>query len=276
MKADANAPWHRVASLAQLERDRPHGAVAGNVDLVLVCHAGGVSAFDAACPHEGTLLSEGELVDGKLVCRAHGWRFDGTTGTRCDGPSGRLHAHATRIDGDDVLVQISKKPDTALAPRTLRRVQDLPGPRGLPFVGNALQIDLPHIHEILEGWVKQYGTLFKVKLVGQLSLVVADAQLSEAVLRARPQSVRRLKPIELVLTELGSNGVFSAEGTAWREQRRLALQALANRHLRGFFPTLRRVAGERLDARWQKSASAEREIDIQDDLMRFTVDVSRT
>lgn len=40
-----------------------------------------------------------------------------------------------------------------LSSRTLR---DLPGPRGLPFVGNALQLDTQRIHLILEDWVNNW------------------------------------------------------------------------------------------------------------------------
>jgi len=272
---EAEATWQGVAKLSELSDDRPHAASAGGVELVLVRSSAGVRAYDATCPHQGTLLSEGEIVDGQLVCRGHGWRFDLATGERQGAvPKVCLRAHPTRVDGQDVLVQITSKSGTsALAPRTLRRLQDLPGPRGWPIVGNAFQIDIPRVHEILEGWAREFGPLVKASIFSRTVLIVADAKLSEPLLLARPKSVRRPTALELVFDEMGVTGVFSAEGAAWREQRRLALQALANRHLRSFFPTLRRVV-DRLDARWRKEAAEAQVVDIQDDLMRFTVDVT--
>jgi len=35
---------------------------------------GRLLAFQGRCPHQGALLGEGELVEGHLVCRNHGWR----------------------------------------------------------------------------------------------------------------------------------------------------------------------------------------------------------
>jgi len=160
---------------------------------------------------------------------------------------------------------------SAAAPR--RTLADLPGPPGWPIVGNAFQIDVPRIHRILENWAKKYGSIYKVSLMGQAAVVVSDVEIIEKVLRARPKAFRRTGAIERVFAEMGTAGVFSAEGAAWRAQRRLSMQALSNRHLRSFFPTLNRVA-ERLRALWAKSAVAASVLDIDADLMRFTVDVT--
>jgi cytochrome P450 len=67
--------------------------------------------------------------------------------------------------------------------------------------------------------------------------VVSSPELTEQVLRARPEVFRRKANVETVFAEMGVAGVFSAEGAAWRPQRRLAMEALSHRHLRGFYPT---------------------------------------
>jgi len=66
-------------------------------------------------------------------------------------------------------------------------------------------------------------------------VVVSDPALSQQILRARPETYRRTRKLEQVFIELGVAGVFSAEGMAWRSQRRLAMEALSHRHLRGFY-----------------------------------------
>jgi cytochrome P450/nitrite reductase/ring-hydroxylating ferredoxin subunit len=268
--------WCQVAKVAEVTTQQPCAGVAEGVDLVLVRSGDQVRAYDGRCPHRGNLLSEGELVNGELVCRGHGWRFDAASGERRGGsPSLCLRAHPVRIDGEDVLVRLSHGP----APTTegpapvLRKLADLPGPRGWPIFGNAFQIDVPRIHQILEDWSKKYGPIYKVSLKGQAAVVVSDVEIIESVLRARPKAFRRTSAIEQIFAEMGTAGVFSAEGSAWRAQRRLAMQALSNRHLRSFFPTLRRVA-ERLRTRWANSTPDAAGLDIDADLMRFTVDVT--
>jgi cytochrome P450/nitrite reductase/ring-hydroxylating ferredoxin subunit len=276
MRQRTDVEWQRVAKLDDVKPGHPCGAVAGGLDLVLVRSKDGVRAYEARCPHQGTLLSEGEIAGDHLVCRAHGWRFDLATGERRGGsPNACLRPYAVEIAGGEVLVQIETNPRGEAkdsAPK-LRSIKDLPGPRGWPIFGNALQIDVPRVHEILENWSRTYGPLYRASIMGNTIVVVNDADIGETLLRARPQSVRRVSMVEPVFAEMGIQGVFSAEGASWRAQRRLAMEALSSRHLRGFFPTLRRVA-ERLHARWDRSAAAGSELEIQDDLMRFTVDVT--
>jgi cytochrome P450 len=160
------------------------------------------------------------------------------------------------------------------APRTATRtLRDIPGPRGLPIVGNALQLELTRVHQVFEEWVREYGPLVRYRVAGRNALLVADAALADPILRARPGSLRRAN-VERVFEEMGLAGVFSAEGAAWRPQRKLAMEALSLKNTRAFFPTLRIVA-ERLHGRLARSADG-RVLDITDDLMRFTVDVTTT
>ena len=62
-------------------------------------------------------------------------------------------------------------------------------------------------------------------------------------------------------------------GAEWRPQRKLAMGALDHRHLAAFFTTLREVA-ERLRRRWEAAADDGRVLDMQSEMMRFTIDVT--
>lgn len=167
----------------------------------------------------------------------------------------------------------SLHPASSPAAHSTRTVRDLPGPRGLPLLGNALQLDTQKLHLILEGWARRYGPLYTFRLGPKRVVVIADAELNNQILRARPDTYRRTSAVESIFKELGLHGVFSAEGEEWRQQRRLAMQALSSKYLRHFFPTMTRVI-ERLQRRWQAAAQQARPVDVQKDLMRLTVDVT--
>ncbi|CAH1780871.1 unnamed protein product, partial [Owenia fusiformis] len=48
----------------------------------------------------------------------------------------------------------------------------IPGPKGIPIVGNALQVDLENIHKDLLKWAKEYGAIFKLNFAGELIVVL--------------------------------------------------------------------------------------------------------
>lgn len=157
--------------------------------------------------------------------------------------------------------------------RTTRRREDLPGPRPWPIVGNAMQLDVRRIHRSLEDWARTYGSLYRVSLGSRLFVIVSEPALIAEILRKRPETYRRIDRMEDILGELGVNGVFSAEGASWRAQRKLAMGALDHRHLTAFFATLRQVA-DRLRRRWEAAADAGDVLEVQDEMMRFTIDVT--
>ena len=160
----------------------------------------------------------------------------------------------------------------ARADLPLRELRDLDGPRGLPLLGNLLQIDKPLVHAQVEAWGRRYGPLFRMRLGRTELLVVTDHAAMGAVLRDRPDGFRRTPRQARVASEMGlAGGVFGAEGEAWRRQRRMVMAGFDPRHLRAYFPSLVKVS-TRLQGRWQRAASAAQAIDLQADLMRFTVD----
>jgi cytochrome P450/nitrite reductase/ring-hydroxylating ferredoxin subunit len=262
----------RATHAGDLAGDGPHALSAGPVDLVGVRAPSGLRVYQGRCPHQGALLGEGEIEGGALVCRNHRWRFDVETGHRVGG-SDCLRACPSEMRDGVLWVDASQLEDAAASTAARRRIDDLPGPRALPLLGNALELDVPRLHLVIEGWAREFGPIFAMRVPGRRMVGVSDPALIEQVLRARPETYRRDDRVEPVFEELGVGGVFSAEGAAWRRQRRLAMEALAHKNLRGFYPTLASVA-ERLRARWSAAADAGAEVDIQDDLMRFTVDVT--
>ncbi len=161
--------------------------------------------------------------------------------------------------------------ETASATRSPIGLADLPGPRGVPLLGNLLQLDLQRLHLTLEQWVREHGPLYRFQLGRKSVVVVADSSAMFEILRDRPRGYRRLGTIEPVMVEMGVNGVFSAEGATWQRQRRIVMQAFHPGHLRTFFPTLAEITG-RLVRRWQRSAGEP--IDAPGELMRYTVDVT--
>jgi cytochrome P450 len=140
-------------------------------------------------------------------------------------------------------------------------------------LGNIHQLDLTKLHLILERWAAQYEPVYLFKMGLARVVVLSDPKWCDQVLRARPETFTRHSRIANEFSAMGFEGVLSAEGDAWRPQRRLAMLALAQRHLHGLYPKLQTVT-TRLKKRWERLADAGEPLDVVDELKRFTVDVT--
>ena len=160
----------------------------------------------------------------------------------------------------------------AVTPAALRRIADLPGPKGLPLLGNALQFRSPSLHLELEAWAAQYGSYYQLRAAGRRILVVSDHQVVASVLRDRPAAFSRTARLREIGQEMGLQpGVFSAEGEDWMRQRRMVMAGFDPGHVRAYYPALVKVA-QRLVTRWTQAAHRQETIVLQSDLMRYTVD----
>jgi 3-phenylpropionate/trans-cinnamate dioxygenase ferredoxin subunit len=95
----------------------PESAIAVEVDgteLAIVHSAGQFFAIADECSHAAIPLSEGDVGDGEIECYMHGSRFDLSTGRPIGLPATEPVAiFRCRVDGDDVLVDVSAPLDPA-------------------------------------------------------------------------------------------------------------------------------------------------------------------
>jgi nitrite reductase/ring-hydroxylating ferredoxin subunit len=76
-----------------------------DVAMVVIRTGSGVRAFLDRCPHAQWPLSEGEMVDGILVCPGHGWQFNSTTGQCLNSPAYHLTPLSVVVDNDDIHIE---------------------------------------------------------------------------------------------------------------------------------------------------------------------------
>jgi cytochrome P450/nitrite reductase/ring-hydroxylating ferredoxin subunit len=261
----------RVANLSELETAGPFALSANGVDVVLARTACGWRAFEGRCPHQGALLGEGELDGAALVCRNHRWRFALDSGQRDGGPECLASCPVAERDGA-VFVDVTGLKPSATRIAATRSLDDLPGPKPLPLIGNLHQLNPTKAHLILEEWAARYGSIYQFWMGPRRIVATTDPASIDDVLRARPETFRRPENMDRIISELGVKGVFNAEGEAWRPQRKLSVAAFAQRNLHRLSP-IQKVAG-RLKTRWDRSASAGETLDVVEELKRFAVDVT--
>ncbi|XP_051891135.1 cytochrome P450 2D26-like isoform X2 [Pristis pectinata] len=106
-----------------------------------------------------------------------------------------------------------------------------PGPRGLPFVGNILQVDLRNPHVSFSKLWKKYGEVVSLEF-GWTNVVVLSGYktLKEALVKKSEDFADRPAfPIyKKVFERIGEGIVLARYGDWWKEQRRFSLQTLKN------------------------------------------------
>ncbi len=139
-------------------------------------------------------------------------------------------------------------------------------------MGNSLQLKTGRIHLQMEAWANEFGPYYRINVGGRALMVVADHRAIGKLLRERPDGFSRSAKLGQIWAEMGlPTGVFGANGEVWRRQRRMVMAGFDPVHVKRYFPALQ-VVSNRLAGRWAKAAENHAEIDLQSDLMRFTVD----
>lgn len=100
------ADFQKAAALDQLPPGTGTTVTVGDTSMALFNVGGTVYAINDTCKHAGSSLGSGEL-NGKVVrCRAHGWKYDVTTGF-VNGIDGfGVACYAVKVEGGDILVDV--------------------------------------------------------------------------------------------------------------------------------------------------------------------------
>ena len=97
---------------AQLEQIAPGQSLfvyVGETGVALFNIDGTIYAINDTCLHQGSSLAQGRL-NGKIVtCRAHGWKYDVTTGRMTLNPDTGVASYPVEVVDGKIMVAIEKK-----------------------------------------------------------------------------------------------------------------------------------------------------------------------
>ncbi len=102
----AKAGWVDAGILADLSDHALTGRRVKGRSVLLARRGERISCFDNACAHLGMPLDTGDLSDGVITCRHHGFRYRLDTGECLTAPEMQLRVHAVRVTGDRVQVRL--------------------------------------------------------------------------------------------------------------------------------------------------------------------------
>ncbi|MBB4919496.1 Rieske (2Fe-2S) protein [Streptosporangium saharense] len=102
--------FEKVCKITDIPDDGVIGVEVEETPVALVRRGAEVYALHDVCSHAEVRLSEGEVYDGTLECWLHGSCFDLRSGKPTGPPASKpVPVYQVKIDGDDVLVSLSKE-----------------------------------------------------------------------------------------------------------------------------------------------------------------------
>jgi len=122
-----------------------------------------------------------------------------------------------------------------------------PGPRGLPFLGVALQLRRDTLG-LLAHLAQQYGDIVHIPLMLQSRILINHPDLIEDLLVRMPHKFDKGPGIKGAAKRLLGEGLLTSEGDLWRRQRRLAQPAFHRQRMAEYGRTMVAQAEEHIRA----------------------------
>ena len=97
----------KVAKVDELSPGRGKLVRVDGKDIALFNVNGTYHAMDAACPHEGGPLHEGEVHGDTIICPWHGYDFSVKTSECFVDPELRLTLYVVKTKGNDVCIEVA-------------------------------------------------------------------------------------------------------------------------------------------------------------------------
>ena len=149
--------------------------------------------------------------------------------------------------------------------------RSIPSLRGVPILGNALQLsgDVP-TDFLVEAAAEHPGGIYQVDILGHRAMFVYDPDLVAAVCDETRFYKSIAPPLSLV-RDFAGDGLFTARGSepVWGQAHRILMPAFGQRSMKAYFPEMLEVA-EALTASWARRQGED--LSVTDDMTRLTLD----
>ena len=150
-------------------------------------------------------------------------------------------------------------------------VDQLPGPHGVPILGNLLDLNNPHPIETLIDWAREYGPIYKLTVPGTTRIIVSGVDMMAQICDDE-RFDKQLGPGLVAARGTGSTGLFLSETVdpLWRRAHNILMAPFRQSSMRGYLPRMVDIAGQLMD-KWSR-LNPDDEVDVPADMTALTLD----
>ncbi|KAG0278084.1 hypothetical protein BGZ95_004750 [Linnemannia exigua] len=156
------------------------------------------------------------------------------------------------------------------------RRTNIPGPRGLPLIGNLLfflRLPMTQMSQMHDRFHEKYGESWTVTIPGSgRSIMVNNPDVLEHVLKTNFWAYEKGPLLQESMADLLGQGIFGADGNLWKWQRKLASHIFNVKAFRDYtsnvFVRESQIVSDYFDTIAERGTT----VDVHDILLRFTLD----
>jgi cytochrome P450 len=143
-----------------------------------------------------------------------------------------------------------------------------PGPRGLPFLGLALEVRKDALGT-LQRLAREYGDLVTMPVMGMQRVLLNRPEYTQQLLILDHAKLQKSALTKLIVGPLLGQGLLISEGEFWRRQRRLAQPAFHRARTNEYSPVMVECALQQTK-QWRSGETR----NIAEEMMKLTLEVA--
>jgi len=151
-------------------------------------------------------------------------------------------------------------------------IDHLPGPHGVPFIGNLLELNTPNPMEKLIEWGREYGPIFRLQVPGKDRVIVSGADLVAEICDDTRFGKQLGAGLKVKQEGQTSQGLFTSETAdpMWRRAHNILMAPFSQQAMRGYLPRMVDIAGQLVD-KWSR-LNPDDEVNVPQNMTALTLD----
>jgi cytochrome P450/NADPH-cytochrome P450 reductase len=151
-------------------------------------------------------------------------------------------------------------------------ISQVPGPRGLPIIGNARDIDMVHPYDTFVEMSKEYGSVYKLELPSGPRLMISDPDIVHEICDDAKFDKFIGPGLKVIQGSIAGPGLFTSEtkDPGWEQAHAILMVPFSQQSMRNYMPRMQDIAGQLMD-KWSRM-NPDDDVDVPAGMTSVTLD----
>ncbi len=151
--------------------------------------------------------------------------------------------------------------------------EEIPGPKGVPFLGNVFDLDMDSPVESLMGLAEEYGPIFKISVAGNTRVFVSDPGMVDQICDDSTFYKKLAAGVKQASKSAAGSGLFTTanDDPIWQKAHNILMAPFSQASMRAYIPAMNDIA-DQLMTKWSRLNDDDNVVHITDDMTAVTLD----